>query len=382
MIGAGIYVLIGATAGRAGMHAPPAFLLAGIVIAPTAASFADLTTRMPISAGEAAFVKAGFGSDKLALLIGLMVISVGILSASAVAKGSVGYIREFVDLPPSMIILMVVLLMGAVAAWGILQSVTIAALMTLIEIGGLLILIFVGATQSDDLITRLPEIWTGLRRVASVSGVFSAALIAFFAFIGFEGLANIAQEVKAPQRTLPKAIFLTLGISTLFYIVVVWIALVSVPQIELATASAPLSLVFERITGASPRAISAIAIVATINGIIAMMVMSSRVIFGMADRRLLPSVLARVSPLSRTPLNATALVVGAVLVSALTFPLEGLAETTSRLTLIIFMFVNTALVRLKLKNETVLPDVFIVPIDVPFAGSLLCLTLLIGGLLG
>lgn len=382
MIGAGIYVLIGATAGRAGMHAPPAFLLAGIVIAPTAASFADLTTRMPISAGEAAFVKAGFGSDKLALLIGLMVISVGILSASAVAKGSVGYIREFVDLPPSMIILMVVLLMGAVAAWGILQSVTIAALMTLIEIGGLLILIFVGATQSDDLITRLPEIWTGLRRVASVSGVFSAALIAFFAFIGFEGLTNIAQEVKAPQRTLPKAIFLTLGISTLFYIVVVWIALVSVPQIELATASAPLSLVFERITGASPRAISAIAIVATINGIIAMMVMSSRVIFGMADRRLLPSVLARVSPLSRTPLNATALVVGAVLVSALTFPLEGLAETTSRLTLIIFMFVNTALVRLKLKNETVLPDVFIVPIDVPFAGSLLCLTLLIGGLLG
>ena len=168
--------------------------------------------------------------------------------------------------------------------------------MTLIEIGGLLILIFVGATQSDDLITRLPEIWTGLRRVASVSGVFSAALIAFFAFIGFEGLANIAQEVKAPQRTLPKAIFLALGISTLFYIVVVWIALVSVPQIELATASAPLSLVFERITGASPRAISAIAIVATINGIIAMMVMSSRVIFGMADRRLLPSVLAQSKP--------------------------------------------------------------------------------------
>ena len=112
MIGAGIYVLIGATAGRAGMHAPLAFLLAGIVMAPTAASFADLTTRMPVSAGEAAFVKAGFGSDKLALLIGLMVISVGILSASAVAKGSVGYIREFVDLPPSMIILMVVLLMA------------------------------------------------------------------------------------------------------------------------------------------------------------------------------------------------------------------------------------------------------------------------------
>lgn len=97
-----------------------------------------------------------------------------------------------------------------------------------------------------------------------------------FAFIGFEGLANIAQEVKEPRRTLPIAIFLTLGISTFFYIVIVWIALVSVPPDQLASASAPLSLVFERVTGASPVAISAIAIVATINRIIALMVMSPR----------------------------------------------------------------------------------------------------------
>ena len=298
-IGAGIYVLIGATAGRAGMHAPLSFLLAGLVMAPTAASFAEFASRMPVSAGEAAYVRAGFGSERLALLIGLMVICVGVISAAAIAKGSAGYVREFVDLPTSMIITAVVLIMGAVAAWGILQSVAIAGLMTLIEVGGLLVIIFFGATTSPDLITRLPEIWIGLGSFAAVTGVLSASLLAFFAFIGFEGLANIAEEVKDPQRTLPKAIFLTLAISTLFYILIVWIALVSVPRDELAAARAPLSLVFQRVTGASPTAISAIAIVATVNGIIALMVMASRVIYGMADRKMLPSSLARYQPANK-----------------------------------------------------------------------------------
>lgn len=381
-IGAGIYVLIGATAGRAGMHAPLAFLLAGLVMAPTAASFAEFASRMPVSAGEAAYVRAGFGSEWLAQLVGLMVIAVGVVSAAAIAKGSAGYIREFVDLPTGIVVAAVVILMGAVAALGILQSVAIAGLMTLIEIAGLLIIIFYGATKSPDVIARLPEIWIGLSNFAAVTGVLSASMLAFFAFIGFEGLANIAEEVKDPQRTLPKAIFLTLAISTLFYILVVWIALVSVPRDELAAARAPLSLVFQRVTGASPFTISAIAIVATVNGIIALMVMASRVIYGMADRNLLPSVFAAVSARTRTPLNATAVVVAAVLVLALTFPLEGLAETTSRLGLIIFAFVNAALVLLKRKDRSMEPGTFVVPIGVPFVGCVLCVALLAGAFFG
>ena len=379
-IGAGIYVLIGATAGRAGMHAPLAFLLAGIVMAPTAASFAEFASRMPISAGEAAYVRAGFSSNRLALTIGLMVIAVGVISAAAIAKGSAGYIREFVDLPTSIVITAVVLVMGAIAAWGILQSVAIAGLMTLIEIGGLLVIIYFGATTSPDLVARLPEIWTGMGSLAAVAGVLSASMLAFFAFIGFEGLANIAEEVKDPQRTLPKAIFLTLAISTLFYILIVWIALVSVPREELATARAPLSLVFQRVAGATPFVISAIAIVATVNGIIALMVMASRVIYGMAERRLLPSGLAAISPRTQTPLNATGLVIVAVLVLAVVFPLEGLADTTSRLTLVIFAFVNAALVLVKRNAEPMPAGTFSVPIAVPVAGCALCVALLFGGL--
>ncbi|MFM9938126.1 MAG: APC family permease [Hyphomicrobiaceae bacterium] len=381
-IGAGIYVLIGATAGRAGMHAPLAFLLAAIVMAPTAASFAEFATRMPVSAGEAAYVEAGFGSVWLARIIGLLVVSVGIVSAAAIAKGSGGYLRELLPLSLATITVGVVLTMGAVAAWGIVQSVAIAALMTLIEIAGLLVIIVVGAATSPDLVTRLPEIWQGFGSMATVAGVLSASLLAFFAFIGFESLANIAEEVKQPQRTLPRAIFLTLAISTLFYMLIVWIALISVPRAELASARAPLSLVFERVTGASPLAISLIAIVATINGVIAQMVMASRVIYGMADRAWLPPILARVHRRTRTPLYATALTVGAVLLLAVAVQLERLAELTSALTLLIFTVVNAALVLLKLRGGPPPEGTLVMPIAVPMLGTVLCAGLLIGGLFG
>lgn len=380
-IGAGIYVLLGAAAGRAGMHAPLAFVLAAVVMAPTAASFAEFASRMPVSAGEAAYVKAGFGSTRLAGLIGLMVIAVSVVSAATVARGSAGYIREFLDLPAAILIVTVVIAMGLITAWGILQSVMLTAVMTLTEIGGLLLIIVAGAAKSDAPLARLPEIATGGGSVTALSGVLAASLLAFFAYIGFEGLANIAQEVRQPHTTLPRAIFLTLAISTLLYIMVAWIALISVPHAELGAAHAPLSLVFERVTGIAPAAITAIAIVATVNGIIAMMVTGSRVIYGMADRKLLPAVLARIHPRTRTPVAATALVAGMVLVLALLFPLQGLAEASSRLTLVIFAFVNAALVQFKRRGHVTTTDAFTVPMGVPIAGCILCLLLLAGSLL-
>jgi basic amino acid/polyamine antiporter, APA family len=380
-IGAGIYVLIGATVGRAGMHAPLAFVLAALVMAPTAASFSEFASRMPVSAGEAAYVGAGFGSAWLARWVGLMVIAVGVISAAAIAKGSAGYFREFVNLPPLLVITGVVLAMGAVAAWGILESVVMAGVMTLIELGGLLIIVFHGVKSSPNLWVRLPEITFGLGQASHLIGIVSATLLAFFAFIGFEGLANVAEEIKEPQKNVPTAIFLILVISTFFYFGIVWIALIAVPREELAASTAPLSLVFERVTGASPLVISAIAIVATGNGVIALMVMASRVIYGMADRKMLPLMLSSVSPRTRTPLKATSLVVAMVTILAIAFPLEGLADATSRLTLIIFGLVNAALVQVKRRSEPVPVNVFVVPILVPMLGCFLCAALLLGGLL-
>src|SRR6476469_8549472 len=140
-VGAGIYVLIGAVAGHAGVYTPWSFVLAGMVMAFTVASYAELATRFPVSAGEAVYVGAAFRSRWLSTLTGLLTIVIGVVSSAAVTLGSAGYIQQFVDLPQALIVVVVVAVLAAVAAWGILESVLLASVFTLIEVGGLVIVI-------------------------------------------------------------------------------------------------------------------------------------------------------------------------------------------------------------------------------------------------
>lgn len=374
-IGAGIYVLIGAAAARAGMHAPIAFVLAAVLMALSAASFAELAGRLPVAAGEAAYVRSAFGSDRLAVVVGLLVVAIAIVSAAAIGIGSAGYIGVFIALPEPVLVAGVVLGMGALAAWGIRQAVNFAGAMTLIEIGGLLLLILAGVGSGPDLLTRLPEAVPPFGDGAALAGIMGTALLAVFAFIGFEGLANIAEEVRDPERTLPRAIFLTLTISTLLYVLVVWVSLVAVPPAELAASKAPLALVFERLTGASPRTMSLIAIVATLNGIIVQIIMASRVLYGLARQGEIPARFGEVSPATSTPLFATAATTALALLLALLLPLHHLADITSRLTLVVFALVNLSLIRIKSRERGPPARAYTAPAWVPWAGFVSCVAL-------
>jgi amino acid transporter len=376
-IGAGIYVLIGATVGQAGLYAPLSFCIAALVMAPTAASFAELSSRMPVSAGEAAYVREGLRSRALALTVGLLVVTAGVVSAAAVAIGAAGYISVFIEAPEVLIITLVVLAMGLAAAWGILESVSLAGVLTLIEIGGLLLIVVACIGHDPSITLRLGDIVPGSFDPVIWSGIFSAGLLAFFAFIGFEDLVNIAEEVKQPLKVLPWAIFLTLVISTLIYVAVVSVSVLSVPLEGLAASKAPLGFVYERVTGGSPLVISAIAIVATLNGIIVQMIMASRVLYGLSTQGDLPKILSTISPLTRTPLIATALVVAIILILALAFPIGGLAVMTSRVTLTIFSLVNLALLRIKLREEVSPTGIFTVGLWVPVVGLALSILLLV-----
>lgn len=186
-VGAGIYVLIGAVAGHAGVYAPWSFLLAAAIMALTVASYIELSTRFPVSAGEAAYVKAAFESRLLSILIGLLTIGIATVSSAAVALGSAGYIQQFLDWPRELIVIAVVVLLGAVAAWGILESVVLASLFTLIEVGGL-VAIIAFAVYSDvpigAALSNVPPL-----EVTTLSGIAFGSLLAFFAFIGFEILS-------------------------------------------------------------------------------------------------------------------------------------------------------------------------------------------------
>lgn len=380
-IGAGIYVLVGATAGVAGVYAPLSFALAALVMLPSACSFAELVGRYPLSAGEAAYVRAGFNSQALSVVIGLMVVCVGTVSAAAICIGSVGYIRQFVDLPGGVLIPIVVIAMSLVAVWGVRESVSFAAIMTLIEIVGLIIIIgggFLGAgTVAEVSQAAAPDV--SLSQIAF--GVVGGGVLAFFAFIGFEDLVNMAEETEKPATTLPRAIFLTLAISTTLYILVAIVAVMNVPVAQLAASEAPLSLVFQRTTGLPAAAISAIAIIATLNGVIVQIIMASRVIYGLSRQGSLPALLGRVHGATRTPVLATGLVGVCVLLLATAIPLRGLAEATSQITLTIFAFVNLSLIAIKRRGEEAPANAYIVQPWIPVVGFMSCVAFLIAGFL-
>ena len=190
-IGAGIYVLIGAMAGHAGMRAPLAFVLAGVVMGLTAASYAELCTRFPVSAGEAAYVKAAFRSRSLSTMTGLLTIVIGVISAAAVSIGSAGYIREFIDLPQYIIVIAVVSGLGLIAAWGILESVVLAGLFTLVEIGGLVAIIVAGTRADLDVISALPQLLAPPLEMSAWAGIAFASLLAF-------DPSEVMEKVKQP----------------------------------------------------------------------------------------------------------------------------------------------------------------------------------------
>lgn len=376
-VGAGIYVLIGAAAARAGPHAPIAFLIAAFVMGLSAASFAELAARLPVSAGEAAYVERGLRSRQMGLVTGLMVVAAALISSAAIAQGAAGYISQFVDLPIVVLTLAVIVVTGLVAAWGISEAVWIAAVMTVVEIGGLLVVILAGLWKDPAMLARAPEAFVGLGAVEVWPGILGATMLAFFAFIGFEAMVNVAEEVEEPSRTLPLAIAITLGAATVLYILVVWVASHAVPRAELAASSAPLSLVFQRVTGASPTLISLIAILATVNGVIVQTVLASRVLYGMARQGTLHASLGDVHAGTRTPLLATAVAAGLTGLAAVVLPLERLADLTTQAMLVVFLLVNAALLAMKRRDDRAEQSGFSVPVWVPAAGVVSCLGLLV-----
>jgi len=378
-VGAGIYVLIGTTAALAGGQAWLSFVLAAIVVGFTAFSFAELSTRFPVSAGEAAYVEAGLNRPGLAFIVGLLVAASGMISAAAICVGASGYLSDLTHLPAAPLIVGIVAAMAVLAWWGIAQSVLVAAVITVLEVCGLGFVIFWGLVMAPA--DGLPPAQL-LPTAGSVSwaGIAGASLLAFFAFIGFEDMVNVAEEVQNPRDALPKGIILTLVLAAILYVATCIAVLLSVPMADLAGSNAPLTLVFASAPAAVQNLFSALAVVATINGVLIQMIMASRVLYGLAKRGRLPAVLASLSPRRQTPGAATALVSGCILILALLLPIEQLAAWTSVIVLSVFTVVNLSLIGLKWRGEKG-GDHFAVPVIVPILGVITSLAMLATSLL-
>lgn len=378
-IGAGIYVLVGEAAGRAGHQAPLAFIVAGIVMLFPAASFAELAGRLPYAAGEARFVDEAFGKDWLTLVVGLAVAGVGLVSAAAIGLGAAGYVLSLTGGSLHVIFVVIVLAMGAVAALGIRESILVAGLFTLIEAAGLVAIVAGAIVDEPELLHRLGEIVPDAWTFAPLSAIASASLLAFFAFIGFEDMDSLAEETRDPQRTLPRAMFLTLFLTMLLYVAVTAVAVLAVDPRSLAGDPAPLATVFHRVTGAPGALIAVIAIAAILNGVIVQIIMAARVFYGLASQRRLPRLLSRIHPRSGAPAVGTAFATAIIALLGLVFPIAALAEWTSRFTLSIFILVCAALIAIKRKGTPAPAGTFIVPTWVPATGMVLNLMLLVAG---
>lgn len=346
IIGAGIYVLVGSVVGAAGAAAPWSFVLAGLLAGLTGLCYAELAVRYPEAAGAAAYVKEAFGSDRLSQLTGLAVAAVVVVSTASIARGSVGYIQVFLHWPAAAIAGGVVLLSTLIACLGVRESVGLAAAMTVVEIGGLLLVVAAGWPALQALPGRIGELTPALEPGA-LAGVAVGAFLAFFAFIGFENLANMAEEARRPERSLPRAILISLGLSTLLYALVTAVTLLALPQEELTASPAPLLLVAEEAEWFSADLFAAIALVAVANGVLIELVMLARLLYGMTRRGWLPAWLGAVHPRLRTPVPATLCGGAAVFVLTVAVPFLHLVALTSTITLLVFALVNLALWRLQ-----------------------------------
>lgn len=373
ILGAGIYVLVGKVAGFAGTSSALSFVIAMCVAAVTAFSYMELAGRYPVSASVSTYLHKAFRQRWLSVLIGLAMVAGGIASAAALSQGFAEYLRVFVNIPAWLASVGLLLVIGLIAIRGIKESARAAALFTMIEVFGLLMVIWFGRSALTG--ADLGEAFS-IDPAVGIAGVMAGAFLAFYAFIGFEDMVNVAEEVKNPRRTMPVAILLSLIISTVLYLLVVIVATNTVSSAELSASSAPLALVFEQSGANSALALSAIGMIAAINGVIVQVIMGSRILYGLAKRGWIDSRLSEVHDRYKTPFPATLVTVGIMIVATLLLPLVSLAQATSLLILSIFVLVNTALVVVKRRDGS--PQKYVtVPIGVPVIGALLCVVMII-----
>jgi amino acid transporter len=236
-----------------------------------------------------------------------------------------------------------VLILACISCWGVRESVALAAIITTLEVGTLIVVVVFGLPEVD--VAALPDAFNPFADGA-LGPVLAGAGIAFFAFIGFEDIANMAEETLDPRRTAPRAIAWTLGLTMIAYLTLALVAISLPARAEIVESSAPVATIFEAVSSLDPAPVATVASLAMINGILAQLIMASRVLYGMASDAQLPSKLGVVSATRRTPVRATLLVSALIVVLTIAFPLLQLARVTSIITLTVFTMVNGSLVRL------------------------------------
>jgi APA family basic amino acid/polyamine antiporter len=338
IIGAGIYVLLGAATAHAGPLVWVAFLIAAGLSALTGLSYAELSSMFPSAAGEYEYTRQAW-PEWVAFVVGWTMIMGLLVAAATVSLGFGRYAGHFVDVDPSAAALGLLLVVFVIATRGIQQSARLTLILSAVQVGGLVLVVAIGAPHVGDV-----DLFTG----PGAAGVLGAAALVFFAFIGFDEVITLAEETRDPTRTVPRALLLALGLSTVLYVTVAIASVSVLGAPALAASSRPLADVMAHVLGArAATVVAAIALLTTTNTTLLALTAASRVIYGMAKAGALPRALAHVDPGRGAPRRA--IVVGLVVAAA--FAALGdftvIAAVTDFAVYVVFLSVNATVIVLR-----------------------------------
>ena len=346
ILGAGIYVLIGEASGLAGEGIWISFMLAAIVSVFTGLSYAELSSLYPKAAAEYVYVKNVFRNNFLAFMVGWLVLFTAIVATTAIAFGFGGYLSGFVDVPIilSAIILMIVL--AIVNFIGIRESSGMNIIFTLVEAAGLVFIIYLGFVYSGEHSVEYFSTPFGFE------GILAAFVLVLFAYVGFENIANISEETKNPRRTIPRAIILSIIITSVIYILVALAAINALPIEELANSSSPIADIAGKILGSDGYIIlSLIALFATTNTVLIMAVAGSRILYGITDGGSFPSFFSKIHNRTKTPWVAIVTCTVISIIFAFSGDIATIASVTVFTIVIVFVAVNFSVIWLRLKEK-------------------------------
>ena len=378
MLGAGIYGLIGKAAGEVGNAVWLAFVVALVAALLTALSYASLGSRYPRAAGAAYVTERAFGLPLLSFVVGLALVCSGLTSVatqSRVFAANLALLFNLESIPLWWLALGFLLVLAGIVFRGIRESMWVNVLCTLVEAGGLILVVAVGLSYwgSVDLLEMPPAAVDQGEWLILMQG----AVLTFFAFIGFEDTLNVAEECRDPQRTIPLGLVLAMSMAAVLYIAIAVTAVSVVPWAELAAAPGPITEIVRRAAPLIPPIVfTAITLFAVANTALVNYVTASRLIYGMAHQGLLPLRFGDVHAERRTPHVAILALFLVAIPLALFGTIAELAAATVLLLLLVFAVVNAALFVLKRRPDEK-RGYFEIPLAVPAVGAVVCLVLVV-----
>lgn len=355
ILGAGIYTVIGKAAAIAGESIWLSLVLASVVAALAALSYAELSAMFPKVGGEYVYLRNAFPKSKwVANSAGILVAFAGIASSSTVALAFAGYLQQFIQFYPTIIAVSLLMIFTVINILGIKESSWMNVVFTIIEVFGLLMFIYLGVQS--------PNFGAALFSSSSHATVSASALI-IFAYFGFENIVNFAEETKNPEKNLPRAILLSIAISTFLYVLVALAAVSLLPVAELAISHAPLSDAVRPISSKIAGALAGIALFATANTVLISLVTTSRILFGMARDHSLPLIFSTLTKKQKTPWVSAIFVLVIACLLLLLKKVEILASISSFATMMAFVAVNSTVIVLRLRDPNTQRP-FRIPLDI------------------